>query len=131
MVIVRVTGRLECWNILHWGMKVQKLLEHVGCPHVGFLCLKTCGLSSPKPSHLMATSALLAKAPLDGCLQMPRDSNLSVNRPVTHRASSTCSELHGFAAPLEYIHQLSRYYSMQLKGQYEWECESHSNRSSA
>ena len=31
------------------------------------------------------------------------------------QASSTCSELHGFATPLEYIHQLARYYSMRLK----------------
>jgi hypothetical protein len=36
-----------------------------------------------------------------------------------NQASSTRSELHGFAAPLEYIHQLSRYYSMRPKGQYE------------
>jgi hypothetical protein len=28
------------------------------------------------------------------------------------QASSTRSELHGFAAPLEYIHRLARYYSM-------------------
>ena len=40
------------------------------------------------------------------------------------QASSTRSELHGFAAPLEYIHQLARYYSMRLKGEYEWECDS-------
>ena len=33
-------------------------------------------------------------------------------------------ELHGFAAPLEYIHQLARYYSMRLKGEFEWECDS-------
>jgi hypothetical protein len=31
------------------------------------------------------------------------------------QASSTRSELHGFVAPLEYIHQLARYYSMRLK----------------
>jgi ribonuclease HI len=43
--------------------------------------------------------------------------------PAT-QASSTRSELHGFAAPLEYIHQLSRYYSMRPKGEYEWECDS-------
>ena len=30
----------------------------------------------------------------------------------------------GFAAPLEYIHQLSRYYSMRPKVQWEWECDS-------
>ena len=36
-----------------------------------------------------------------------------------NQASSTRSELHGFAAPLEYIHQLSRYYSMRPKVQYE------------
>jgi len=46
-----------------------------------------------------------------------------IDGPAT-QASSTRSELHGFAAPLEYIHQLSRYYSMQLKGEYEWECDS-------
>ena len=46
-----------------------------------------------------------------------------VDGPAT-QASSTRSELHGFAAPLEYIHQLSRYYSMRPKGQYEWECDS-------
>jgi hypothetical protein len=46
-----------------------------------------------------------------------------VDDPVT-QASSTCSELHGFAAPLEYIHQLSRYYSMRPKGEYEWGCDS-------
>ena len=40
------------------------------------------------------------------------------------QASSTRSELHGFAAPLEYIHQLARYYSMRLKGEYDWECDS-------
>jgi hypothetical protein len=40
------------------------------------------------------------------------------------QVSSTRSELHGFAAPLEYIHQLARYYSMRLKGEYEWECDS-------
>ena len=40
------------------------------------------------------------------------------------QVSSTHSELHGFAAPLEYIHQLARYYSTQLKGEYEWECDS-------
>jgi hypothetical protein len=39
------------------------------------------------------------------------------------QASSTRSELHGFAAPLEYIHQLARYYSMRFKGEYEWECD--------
>jgi ribonuclease HI len=39
-------------------------------------------------------------------------------------ASSTRSELHGFAAPLEYIHQLARYYSMRPIGEYEWECDS-------
>ena len=38
------------------------------------------------------------------------------------QSSSTRSELHGFAAPLEYIHQLARYYSMRLKGEFEWEC---------
>jgi ribonuclease HI len=46
-----------------------------------------------------------------------------VDGPVT-QASSTRSELYGFAAPLEYIHQLARCYSMQLKGEYEWECDS-------
>jgi hypothetical protein len=46
-----------------------------------------------------------------------------VDGPAT-QASSTRSELHGFAAPLEYIHQLSRYYSMRPKGEYEWECDS-------
>jgi hypothetical protein len=46
-----------------------------------------------------------------------------VDGPAT-QASSTRSELHGFAAPLEYIHQLSRYYSMRPEGEYEWECES-------
>ena len=46
-----------------------------------------------------------------------------VDSPAT-QASSTRSELHGFAAPLEYIHQLSRYYSMRPKGEYEWECYS-------
>ena len=45
-----------------------------------------------------------------------------VDGPAT-QASSTRSELHGFAAPLEYIYQLSRYYSMRPKGQYEWECD--------
>jgi hypothetical protein len=40
-----------------------------------------------------------------------------VDGPAT-QASSTRSEFHGFAAPLEYIHQLSRYYSMRPKGQY-------------
>jgi hypothetical protein len=35
------------------------------------------------------------------------------------QASSTRSELHGFAAPLEYIHQLARYYSMWLEGEFE------------
>ena len=40
------------------------------------------------------------------------------------QSSSTRSELHGFAAPLEYIHQLARYYSMRLKGEFEWECDS-------
>jgi hypothetical protein len=40
------------------------------------------------------------------------------------QASSTRCELHGFAAPLEYIHQLARYYSMRLKGEFEWECDS-------
>jgi len=40
-----------------------------------------------------------------------------VDGPAT-QASSTRSELHGFAAPLEYIHQLARYYSMRLKGEY-------------
>jgi hypothetical protein len=34
------------------------------------------------------------------------------------------SELHGFAAPVQYIHQLARYYLMRLKGEYEWECDS-------
>jgi hypothetical protein len=43
-----------------------------------------------------------------------------VNGPAT-QASSTRSELHGFAAQLRYIHQLARYYSMRLKGEYEWE----------
>ena len=46
-----------------------------------------------------------------------------VDGPAT-QTSSTRSELHGFAAPLEYIHQLSRYYSMRPRGQYEWECDS-------
>ena len=46
-----------------------------------------------------------------------------VDGPAT-QASSTRSELHGFAAPLEYIHQLACYYSMRPKGQYEWECDS-------
>jgi hypothetical protein len=46
-----------------------------------------------------------------------------VDGPVD-QASSTRSELHGFAAPLEYIHHLARYYSMQLKGEFEWECDS-------
>jgi hypothetical protein len=46
-----------------------------------------------------------------------------VNGPAT-QASSTRSEFHGFAAPLEYIHQLARYYSMRLQGEYEWECDS-------
>ena len=46
-----------------------------------------------------------------------------VDGPAT-QASSTCSELHGFAAPLKYIHQLSRYYSIRPKGQFEWECDS-------
>ena len=46
-----------------------------------------------------------------------------VDGPAT-QASSTRSELHGFAAPLEYIHQLSRYNSMRPKGEYEWECDS-------
>ena len=36
------------------------------------------------------------------------------------QASSTRSKLHGFAPPLEYIHQLSRYYLMRPKDQYEW-----------
>jgi ribonuclease HI len=45
-----------------------------------------------------------------------------VNGPAT-QASSTRSELHGFAAPLEYIHQLTRYYSMRPKGEYKWECD--------
>jgi hypothetical protein len=40
------------------------------------------------------------------------------------QASSTHSELHGFAAPVEYIHPLARYYSMRLKGEFEWECDS-------
>jgi hypothetical protein len=40
-----------------------------------------------------------------------------VDGPAT-QASSTRSELHGFAAPLEYIHQLARYYSMRPKGEY-------------
>jgi hypothetical protein len=40
------------------------------------------------------------------------------------QASSTRSELHGFAAPLEYIHQLARCYSMRLKGEFECECDS-------
>jgi hypothetical protein len=35
-----------------------------------------------------------------------------IDGPAT-QASYTRSELHGFAAPLEYIHQLSRYYSMR------------------
>ena len=52
-----------------------------------------------------------------------------VDGPATH-ASSTRSELHGFAAPLEYIHQLSRYYSMRPNGEYEWERDQ-SNRRSA
>jgi hypothetical protein len=43
--------------------------------------------------------------------------------PAT-QASSARSELHGFAAPLKYIHQLARYYSMRLKGEFEWECDS-------
>jgi hypothetical protein len=38
-----------------------------------------------------------------------------VDGPAT-QASSTRSELHGFAAPMEYPPQLSRYYSMQPKG---------------
>ena len=46
-----------------------------------------------------------------------------VHGPAT-QASSTRSELHGFATPLEYIHQLSRYYSMRPKGEYDWECDS-------
>jgi hypothetical protein len=46
-----------------------------------------------------------------------------VDGPAT-QASSTLSELHGFAAPLEYIHQLTRYYSMRPKGKYKWECDS-------
>ena len=46
-----------------------------------------------------------------------------VDSPAT-QASSTRSELHGFAAPLEYIHKLSRYYSMRPKGQYAWACDS-------
>jgi hypothetical protein len=46
-----------------------------------------------------------------------------VDGPAT-QASSTRSELHGFAAPLEYTHQLSRYYSMRPKGEYDWECDS-------
>jgi ribonuclease HI len=40
------------------------------------------------------------------------------------QASSTRSELHGFAAPLKYIHQLACFYSMRAKGLYEWECDS-------
>jgi hypothetical protein len=40
------------------------------------------------------------------------------------QASSTRSQLHGFAAPLEYIYQLARYYSMRLKGEFEWERDS-------
>ena len=46
-----------------------------------------------------------------------------VDGPAT-QASSTHSELHGFAAALEYIHQLAHYYSMPLKGEYKWECDS-------
>ena len=46
-----------------------------------------------------------------------------VDGPAT-QASSTRSELDGFSAPMEYIHQLSRYYSMRPRGQYEWECDS-------
>ena len=46
-----------------------------------------------------------------------------VDSPAT-QASSTSSELHGFAAPLEYIYQLARYYSMRPKGLYESECDS-------
>jgi len=46
-----------------------------------------------------------------------------VDGPAT-QASSTRSELDGFSAPMEYIHQLSRYYSMRPKGEYEWECDS-------
>jgi hypothetical protein len=46
-----------------------------------------------------------------------------VDGPVD-QASSTRGELHGFAVPLEYIHQLARYYSMRLKGEFEWECNS-------
>jgi hypothetical protein len=46
-----------------------------------------------------------------------------VDSPAT-QASYTCSELHGFAAPQEYIHQLSRYYSMRPKGECEWGCDS-------
>jgi hypothetical protein len=46
-----------------------------------------------------------------------------VDGPAT-QASSTRSELHGFAAPLEYIHQLSHYYSMRPTGEFEWECDS-------
>jgi hypothetical protein len=46
-----------------------------------------------------------------------------VDGPAT-QVSSTRSELHDFVASLEYIHQLSRYYSMQPKGEYEWEWDS-------
>jgi hypothetical protein len=46
-----------------------------------------------------------------------------VHGPAT-QASSTRSELHGFAATLEYMHQLSRYCSMRPKSEYEWECDS-------
>ena len=46
-----------------------------------------------------------------------------VDGPTT-QTSYTRSELHGFAAPLECIDQLSRYYSMRPKGQCELECGS-------
>ena len=41
-----------------------------------------------------------------------------VGGPAT-QASSTRSEVHDFAAPLEYIDQLACYYSMRTKGEYE------------
>jgi hypothetical protein len=46
-----------------------------------------------------------------------------VDGPAT-QVSCTRSELHGFAAPLEYVYQLARYYSMNPKGLYDSECDS-------
>ena len=48
-----------------------------------------------------------------------------VDGPAT-KACSIRSELHGFAASLDYIHQLARYYSMSPKVLYQWECDSES-----